>query len=255
MQRQLYDRKTWIAFLFFSFLNKIVVRCRFKGLTVAGVDQIPKHGPFLIVSNHVSRFDGLVIHELIGRPSNWMVSPNELIGLKGFILKAMGAFPAKASYNLVNFVQQRTLMGEGIVIFPEGDIFRDGETRQFKNGASRIALSCVRAGISLTLLPLALAYDDGPKGFVHVNIGQPIELNEYVRNFSQQSNIGIRDLTIRLYREVCYLKQGLGQAADELFTNRPLKVWMTRKANANCASKEEKTSPNGKETAELAMAR
>ena len=234
MTRRLIDRKSWLAYIVFSWLNKLVVRWHFKQMHVRGLENIPQSGPFLLVSNHISRFDGLVIHELIGRPSNWMVSPNELKGLQGVILRSMGAFPANALCDLVNFLRLRTAQGEGIVIFPEGDIYRDGATHPFKNGAARIALSCAKAGIPFLLVPLAVSYNDGLWHTASVNIGEPIELEMYLRDFSPQSNMGIRDLTVRLFREVCQLRQNLGENKDNLtlFTGRAVKTWVKRRSAA-----------------------
>lgn len=229
MRKELRDRKSWLSFAVFNLLNVLTVRFRFDRIKFIGSENIPKNRPFLLVSNHISRWDGLVLHKLIERPSNWMVSPNELKGLQGLILRSMGAFPADSGFRLVEFVRSQAARGEGIVIFPEGNVFYDGTTHPFKNGASRLALSCASAGIPLSVVPAAVHYGTD-KRTATVSVGEPVDLSKYVEEYREQSNMGIRSLTVRLNREVCHLRHSLGVQADNLvlFTGPKPKRWAPR---------------------------
>ncbi|HEY9869065.1 MAG TPA: lysophospholipid acyltransferase family protein [Candidatus Obscuribacterales bacterium] len=234
MRKRLQDTRGWLSFAVFNPLNWLVVRARFRRLEVAGIENVPCEGPFIVVSNHICRWDGLVLHELIGRPCNWMVSPNELTGLQGAVLRSMGCFPADCRYDLVGFVRAQAASGHGIVIFPEGNVFADGATHPFKNGAARLALSCAAAGIALPVVPVAIHYPEEEPASVRVSFGEPVELLPYLEEFAGQSNMGVRSLTVRLYREVCHLRHNLGVSADNLvlFTGRPVKRWVPREPGA-----------------------
>src|SRR5262249_23505564 len=229
MKKQLKDRKNWLTFAVFKAINVLAVRSRFEHVRFIGRENIPKSGPFLLVSNHISRWDGLVLHEAIERPSNWMVTPNELTGLQGLVLRSMGAFPADATFRLIDFVRAQAAKGEGTVIFPEGNVFYDAVTHPFKNGAARLALSCATVGIPLTLVPAAVHYGNNGRTAT-VIVGEPVDLPAYVKEYIEQSNVGIRSLTSRLYREVCHLRHSLGVQADNLilFTGPRKKRWVPR---------------------------
>ena len=159
MKKQLVDRKNLLTYLFWSWVNKTILWRQFKQIKVVGGEQLPPNQqPFMIVSNHISRWDGLLIYQMLCRPSNFMVSPNELVGFQGRVLQSMGAFPASARFDLKNHVQQQIAKGEPVVIFPEGDIHRDGTTHPFKSGAARFALSCAESGVDLPIFPVAITY-------------------------------------------------------------------------------------------------
>ncbi|MBI4534508.1 MAG: 1-acyl-sn-glycerol-3-phosphate acyltransferase [Candidatus Melainabacteria bacterium] len=228
MKRCLVDPKQQFAYAVFQQLNKIAVQLHFKHVEVIGREHIPADTPFLLVANHISRWDGLILQQVIDRPTNWMVSPNELRGLQGLVLRSMGAFPASPCYNLLDFAVSCAAKGQGIVIFPEGNTFGDGTTHPFKNGAARLALHCVSAGLPLKVVPAALSYA-GQK-IARVIVSQAVDMDFYLKQYAQQCNMGIRSFSVRLHREVCYLRWILKESGDSdlLFTGRPLKSWVPR---------------------------
>src|SRR5205814_7906853 len=100
MKRQLKDRKSSIAHMLLGPVNRLLIRSHFKDIDVSGIENIPEEGSFILVSNHVSRWDGLLLGDLIARPCNFMVSPNELKGWQGVVLPTVGSFPADPGYDL-----------------------------------------------------------------------------------------------------------------------------------------------------------
>lgn len=233
MKKELTDKKSWLARLMLGPLNHIVVNSHFLKIEIEGSEFIPQSGPFLLVSNHISRWDGLLVQELIGRPANFMVSPNELKGPQGLVLRSMGAFPADPRYDLLSFCRTQAESGQGLVIFPEGDIYRSGSTQPFKNGAARIALTLARDGLVLPVVPMAMRYiDDNGKHRARVLIGSTIDLHAYRQEFIEQANIAIRSLTMRFHREVCCLTETLGCSGDKvwLYGGRTARTWMPKKA-------------------------
>jgi 1-acyl-sn-glycerol-3-phosphate acyltransferase len=223
------DRKGVLSQLFWGPINRIVLALKFRKIEIAGSENIPAAGPFLLVSNHSSRWDGLLVQSLVARPANFLVSPNELKGFQGNVLRSMGAFPANPRYDLLDFFCQQVKKGEGVVIFPEGNIFRDGAIHPFKNGAARMALNCSASGLRLPVLPMAVAYCDELRT-AKLTVGQAVELEPFEREFANQSNIGMRSLTVRLEREVCLLRHSLAAQTDSLmlFTGKPLTKWVPR---------------------------
>jgi len=234
MTMQLTDRKSSLTYSIFGTLNRIALRLRFKQLAVAGRENIPAQGPFLMVANHISRWDGLLLYGLIDRPSNFMVSPNELRGLQGHVLRSMGAFPADPRTDLVNFVLRQADGGQGTVVFPEGDVFRDGVTHPFKSGASRIALCLARAGVPVSVIPVALNYPEDYPELAQVQVGSPIKLDPYINAYDDERAKAVCSLTTRLYREVCMLRGDLGCTADlqAMYAAKPTRSWVPQQADS-----------------------
>lgn len=214
-KRMLVDRKNAFVYLFWTIVNKICIAVHFKGFRVNGKENIPKSGPFLLLANHTSRWDGLIVCDLIGRPSNFMVSPNELLGFQGTVLTSMGSFPADPRADLIKHALSQFKKGEGVVVFPEGNIFRDGSTHQFKTGAAKIALAAAEAGISLPVIPAAIHYAQEGK-VASISVGAPVNARDYICESKDLFNKTLRALSDRMHREVCYLKEGLGSLADHL---------------------------------------
>jgi 1-acyl-sn-glycerol-3-phosphate acyltransferase len=152
------DRKNNLAQSFFTWLNKVVLGVHFQELKFSGLENIPSSGPFLAIANHQSRWDGLLLFKAINRVSNYMVSPNELKGFQGSVIESLGGFPADPRFNLLPYMQERLLKGEGIAIFPEGNVFRDGVMHPFKKGAARLIVACREKGIDLPVIPVAIHY-------------------------------------------------------------------------------------------------
>ncbi len=201
----LYDRKNKFAECFWAGVNNCVLACKFDKISVHGIENIPRSGPFILVSNHVSRWDGLLIKQLVGRPANYMVSPAELRGFQGVVLRSIGAFPASPRFDLSGFVIQKAVQGEATIIFPEGNIYRNGTPYRFKNGAARLALDCCAAGLKCPLIPSAIAYEDTATSVVHLTVGAPLDVEAFVYKSGEQRNMMIRLLTGQLELEVRFL--------------------------------------------------
>jgi 1-acyl-sn-glycerol-3-phosphate acyltransferase len=220
MKKQLRDRKNWLVYAFWSRVNALILSWRLKKIKIHGLENLPPgKQPFILVSNHISRWDGLLIYHLLGRPANFLVSPAELLGFQGTVLQSMGAFPASSRFDLKAHVQRQLSKGEPVVVFPEGDIYRDGSTHTFKSGAARLALNAVQEGIDLPVVPVAIKYSADMRS-VEVMVAPAVNSAEYE---------DARTLTERLFREVCHLRYQMGSTADlhVLFENKPSRHWQS----------------------------
>src|SRR5437763_1664583 len=119
-----------------------------------------------------------------------------------------------------------------MVIFPEGDIYRDGATHHFKSGAARMAMTCGAAGVHLPIFPMAIHHLPG--GSATALVGDAIDIEEYVAANMRDNGSGVRALTSRLYREVSGLHEELGATAEPVrrYRQSPLKWWGERNATS-----------------------
>lgn len=226
MKFKISDRKNAITYAFWSTVNRMILGNKFATVEVIGAENIPKDRGFMLVANHTARWDGLLVYDLIGRPSNFLVHPNELKGFQGAVMKSMGAFPASTQFDLQTHIESQLRKGEGVVIFPEGDIYRDGQTHPFKSGAARFALNAVRSGIEVPIVPIAIKYVDEHKK-VRISVGEPITAAEYFAEFQREAAQAVRTLTNRMQREVGHMRLALGatEEAVQLFTTKPNRNW------------------------------
>lgn len=127
------------------FMAWVLVKTLYR-LRLEGSDHIPREGAALIVANHVSFADAVILMGATPRPIRFVMDHRIFkTPLLGFIFRHSGAIPiapAKEDPELLEraFEQvERTLArGELVGIFPEGAITRDGEMQPFRPGMSRI---------------------------------------------------------------------------------------------------------------------
>jgi 1-acyl-sn-glycerol-3-phosphate acyltransferase len=111
-----------------------------------GLEHIPDEGPALIVCNHVSFVDPLVLMAASPRPITFVMDHNIFrIPVLSFVFRTAKAIPiasAKEDERLLNAaydaVAEALARGELVGIFPEGRITDTGELYPFKGGVKKI---------------------------------------------------------------------------------------------------------------------
>jgi 1-acyl-sn-glycerol-3-phosphate acyltransferase len=127
------------------FLAFLLVRVIYR-LKVTGIDRIPEEGAVLLVCNHVSYADALVISAACPRPLRFVMEAAIFkIPVLNAIFRGMKAIPVapaaedrsvrEAAFNSVA-VELRA--GQAVCIFPEGGLTRDGAIGEFRPGVARI---------------------------------------------------------------------------------------------------------------------
>ncbi|HEY9731209.1 MAG TPA: lysophospholipid acyltransferase family protein [Drouetiella sp.] len=232
MNHQLVDRKSWWSVGILNVINNICLSIHFKKVEIAGQENLPVDGPYILISNHFSRWDPPLVQKVLERRrSIYMASPNEMKGLQGAIIPGIGAFPAVASRAAYDFILNQFRKKEVLVVFPEGNVFRDGTTHPFKPGVARIALNCQATGIPIPVIPMAIRYiENGDHRIARIQVGKPVDVSEYVEEFKLSTGDAVRTLSNRLHREVCHLKLGLGLMHDKgtVYIGKPVREWIPR---------------------------
>ncbi len=127
------------------FLDWLLVHSAYR-LRITGIENIPEQGPALLVCNHQSLADALVISAACRRPIRFLMYYTifNIPGLS-FIFRSMKAIPvapAKLAPQLLeqayDEVEKAFADGQLVCIFPEGQLTKDGEIGEFRQGASRI---------------------------------------------------------------------------------------------------------------------
>ncbi|HSC10283.1 MAG TPA: MFS transporter [Rhodanobacteraceae bacterium] len=125
----------------------------------AGLENIPEHGPVLLVCNHISFMDPLIIMGCVRRPVRFVMYYKifETPVVK-YVFRAAKAIPiagAKEDAGIMErafaTVDRELADGNIVCIFPEGGITRDGTIQRFRPGMERIL-----AQRPVPVVPLAL---------------------------------------------------------------------------------------------------
>lgn len=127
------------------FLSWILVKTLYR-VETDGAERVPEEGPALLVCNHVSFMDPLVIMGIVRRPTRFVMYYKIFeIPLLKFIFRTAKAIPiagAKEDAALLerafDEIDRALADGELVCIFPEGGITRDGEIAPFRPGVERI---------------------------------------------------------------------------------------------------------------------
>lgn len=141
------------------FLGWLLVRSLYR-LRVRGVEEhVPDEGPALLVCNHVSYVDALVLSAAIPRPVRWVMYYRifEIPGLN-WLFRTARAIPIAGAREDPALMQRAfdeidaaLSAGELVGIFPEGTLTKDGGIAPFKSGVERIL-----ARRPVPVVPLAL---------------------------------------------------------------------------------------------------
>jgi len=140
------------------FLLKIF--CSFR---VTGVKHIPSQGPCILVANHSSNLDPIVLGCASFRRV-YFVAKEELFRnpLASFFLRRLGAFPLRRGEGDKEAVKRIfSLLREGKVVglFPEGTRNR-GELGDFQRGALKLLL---HAGVPVVVAGIKGTYESLPR--------------------------------------------------------------------------------------------
>ena len=152
-----------------------------------GLDNVPKQGPFLLVSNHQSFLDPIFCGSrpkrhfyFLARDTlfeNWFFGP---------LIRSVYAIPVKreqgdlgAMKKVISILKE----GDGVCLFPEGTRTRDGKILPFTAG---LGLLCRRGNATIVPVVIDGAYECWPRtqklfktGFpVMVHYGKPISSQE-----------------------------------------------------------------------------
>ena len=166
---------------------------------VIGVDRIPDAGPAVLVCNHVSYVDAIVIGAASPRPIRFVMD-HKIFAMPflGWIFRTAKAIPIASSKEdpwLMEkaYVDIAKALHEGdlVCIFPEGKLTATGEINEFRGGVAKIV-----ARSKVPVIPMALrglwgslltrdpanlferSYARGPRSRLALAVGAPVAPQE-----------------------------------------------------------------------------
>jgi acyl-[acyl-carrier-protein]-phospholipid O-acyltransferase/long-chain-fatty-acid--[acyl-carrier-protein] ligase len=185
-------------YIFWTHLLASTVRFAFKtfvhlcfNLKVSGA--IPTKGAAVLVANHVSYADALLISATTGRVVRWVMW-KAIFDKAPRLFKLMYAVPIdlerpRDAVQSLLICRKEIEAGEIVGIFPEGAITRDGQLQEFKRGYERI--SAGKTGPQAPIIPIAITgmwghplsmspakrFSNWFRPTIQINIGEPLMSN------------------------------------------------------------------------------
>lgn len=160
------------------------------GMRIEGLENIPKSGPALLISNHLHNFDPILLYAVLIRPGRFMAKKEVFsVPVIGWLTKFFDGFPVDrghADRAALRLAERHLANGKIVGIFPEGTRSPDATLQTAYPGVAMIA---VRSGAPI--LPVVIFGTEripfnGKKGRgqawrrpqVIVRIGRPFNLPE-----------------------------------------------------------------------------
>lgn len=176
------------------------LRCQFavwNRLTIHRPENLPRCFPFILVANHTSHLDALVLTASLPwwlRPGTCPLAAGDVFFESPFtgafaanILNALPVWRKRHADRSFKGFRQRLLEGSsGYVLFPEGARSRDGRMAAFKPGVGMLV-----AGSNVPVVPCRLegcreAFPPGRRipgrGRIEVHVGKPMEFSTLENN-------------------------------------------------------------------------
>ncbi|MCS6712223.1 1-acyl-sn-glycerol-3-phosphate acyltransferase [Brachybacterium sp. EF45031] len=185
---------------------------------IEGLDHVPRHGAFLLVSNHLANVDSFLLPVVMPRQVRFIAKDvywhkNGPVGLiQRAFFDAVGTVPvdraALASGRGALDVALGILrQGDGFGIYPEGTRSKDGRLHAGKPGAAWLAQQAqcpvIPVGLSGTPELFAKGRWWRSRGVVRVRIGAPIDFTDLAPDLPE--GVRRRRMTERIMDEIAAL--------------------------------------------------
>ena len=140
------------------------------------MENLPQKSNFIVVANHSSYLDTLVVGAAIPKRTYWIAMKDlyRMFWLKWFF-RLIDALPSgSSSQRAVTLLMENKNVG----LFPEGGLSHNGELREFRRGAALLAMKTGRPIVPCAILGTYQALPKSavfPKFFtpIKVKIGKP----------------------------------------------------------------------------------
>jgi 1-acyl-sn-glycerol-3-phosphate acyltransferase len=126
-------------------------------ISVSGRENIDKKQSYVVVSNHQSQFDILMLYGWLGVDFKWVMKMElRTVPVLGVACDKLGHIyidrsNTQAALSSINTAKKKIVGGTSVLFFPEGSRSIDGHLKEFKKGAFKMALD-----LNVPILPVTI---------------------------------------------------------------------------------------------------
>jgi len=171
-------------YVFMRSIIRALTRVYFR-LETSGIENLPKTGGVMLVSNHLSNLDPTTVACMLPRQVHFLAKEELFKGALGNFLRTVNAFPVsrsgvdrKALHRCIELLKG----GNVLLIFPEGQRSLDGTLDEAKPGAALIASQAKCPIVPMAIEGSLEAMPTGAKFIkpakIRVMLGPPFSLEE-----------------------------------------------------------------------------
>lgn len=195
-------------------LLRVILRIAFK-IRVEGRENVPRQGPVILVANHLSMLDPIVLGCAISRPIRFMAKHELFLNrLFAYVLTRLGAFPVRrghADKEAFHTAFEVLSRGQVLGIFPEGTRSLNGELQPPYSGAAILAEKTGAPVVPVGIVGTGKIVRKGatiPRhGRITVRVGRPIYAAGSARGLSleegaRQEFADVKDVMMRHIAEL-----------------------------------------------------
>ena len=180
----------------------------FNRLEVTGLEHIPSSGPVVVIGNHLSMWDPVVLYCLIRREA-WYMAKSEIIAVPilGAILRRIHVFPVRRdSADRAALRKGIQVLREGsvLVIYPEGTRSSTTELLPFKTGAAFIANRADAPVVPVLFENTRKSFPLAFRQHIRVSVGEPVDLSAY--RGQKAGSAALAEMTERFKQSILQLK-------------------------------------------------
>jgi len=151
-------------------------------LDVRGLENIPETGPFLLVANHQSILDPILIQAVCPRAVHTMAKSTQFASpVFAWLMPRLLSFPVRRfeiDAQAVRYPLRKLQEGEPVGIYVEGERSWDGRLQPPRLGAVRLVL---KAGVPVVPVTIVGAYEAWPRWHralrrttIRITFGKPL---------------------------------------------------------------------------------
>ncbi len=249
-------QKAW--YLFFQFLVKMAVKLFYRKIEIQGLKSYPMDGPVLLAPNHQNAFmDALVTTVFAPRPVHFLVRADVFnITIIRKLFTSFNMMPVYRKRDGVANMSKnddvfdrcfKILRSNGtLLLFPEAGHLGGRKLRPLSKGFARIAIGAVKDHdhLDVKIVPVGLNYghySDSHSRLI-INYGEPISVNDYLKEFEENSAKALSDLRDdlqeRLESEMIHIEKESHIKGMGIEVERILSYYLHRDKAYNEASSE-----------------
>lgn len=189
----------WVLKVFLSPVLRFFYRVK-----VEGGENVPKHGPVILASNHVSFCDSIFLPLVLKRRITFVAKAEYFEDPKtAWFFRAVGQIPIKreggsASQRALASAKEVLDNGGVFGIYPEGTRSADGRLYKGHTGVARLALSCRCPVLAVAMIGTRDAQPIGqvkPRLFMPITVrfSEPLRFERFYRR--QDDPLVLRQIT------------------------------------------------------------